>query len=178
MAAPIRPAGTSIFGRQKWLWVATIADPTAPDLSAEIGAVTTVDLSGFLYVDGFDGPGADTSRVTAPRRVMDQTLLSALGATTYTMGDLIYAVDPQAAANSDEKLAYETLTEGEEGWLVYAPGVDPDVDLTAGKFVLPFQVALGPQVATQTSTDEAGEFAIKQGVALLSTPPGLVAIVA
>jgi hypothetical protein len=36
MAAPIRPAATKAFGAEKWVFVPTIADPTAPKLSTEL----------------------------------------------------------------------------------------------------------------------------------------------
>lgn len=178
MAAPIRPAGTSAFGHEKWIYVASVANMEAVDLSSEVGGADSLDLTGYFYADGFDGPGADTSRVTAPRRLLDQTLLSKLGATTHTFGDLLYSIDPQAAALSNAKKAYEKLVPGSDGVLLWAPGVeDPNDDLVAGDFVIPYAAEFGPQIITRTSTGEEGEFAVRQAVSLTAVGP-LAALVA
>lgn len=176
MAAPVRPAGVSAFGNEKWIFVTTIADKDAPDATEVNHVSNALDISGYLYADSFDGPSADTSRVTAPRRVMDQTQLAALGTTTFNMGDLVYMVDPQAAGGSDGKDAYEFLDDNLTGFLVNAPGFDPDTDLTAGDFVVVYPARLGPKVITRTGTGEDGEFAVRQAVGITGNPSAIVAL--
>lgn len=178
MAAPIRPAGVSAFGNEKWIFVPNangIVDKDAPAID-EVTAVGALDVSGMLYVDGFDGPTADTSRVTSPRRIMDQTVLSALGTTTFNMGDLLYQVDPQAAPGADGKKAYETLDDNLAGYLVNVPGFDPETDVAEGDYVIVYPCKLGPKVITKTGTGEDGEFAVRQAVGITDTPSAIVAL--
>lgn len=176
MAAPVRPAGVSAFGNEKWIFVTTIADKDAPDATEVNHVSNALDISGYLYADSFDGPSADTSRVTAPRRVMDQTQLAALGTTTYNMGDLVYMVGPQAAGGADGKKAYEFLDDNLTGFLVHAPGFDPDTDLDVGDFVIVYPAKLGPKVMTKTGNGEDGQYAIRQAVEVSNTPSAIVAL--
>lgn len=177
MAAPLRPNGVQTFGKEKWVWVPTIADPTAPTIT-ELTAGTTLDITGFLYADGFEGFGADTSRVNAPRRVLDTVQYQTLGTTTFNMGDLQYQYGPQAAALSDEKKALETLVEGAAGWLVRRFGIDADTDLAAGQFVDVGPAELGPQVPVKTAADETGEASIQQAVSITGAVRFNIAIAA
>lgn len=177
MAAPIRPAGVSAFGNEKWIVVpkGVILDPENPT-EDEINDPTALDISGFLYVDGFDGLTSDTTRVNAPRRIMDRSQNQSLGTTTRTMGDLIYTLSPQSADNSDEKKAYTTLLEGLEFDLVWGPGLDKDADVAGGDFVKVIPITLGPQDETTTGRGEEGEFAVRQAVGITDIPTRLVEV--
>lgn len=176
MAAPIRPDGVQAFGKEKWVWVTTLANPAAPT-AAEINAASSLDLSGVLYAEQFEGVTIDTSRVTAPRRVMDTTLLSRLGTSTHNLSDLVYAVQPQAASGSDGKKAFETLDEGALGYAIHVPGVDPDEDVAAGDFVTVIPGELGEPNLTKTSNGEEGEFAVRQPVGVTGAVHTLVPVV-
>ena len=44
MAAPIRPASSKAFKREKWVFVPTLTAPDAPSL-AELGAGSALDIS-------------------------------------------------------------------------------------------------------------------------------------
>lgn len=165
MAAPIRPNGVQTFGKEKWVFVPTIADDTAPT-ATELTAGTVLDVTGYLYADGFDGFTAEPSRVSAPRRVYDTIQYQTLGITSFSMGDLTYSYGPQSAAASDPKKAMEKLVEGATGYMVRRFGLDADTELAAGQFVDLVPVALGPQVPIKTASDETGEAAIRQAVAV------------
>lgn len=165
MAAPIRPNGVQTFGKEKWSFVTTIANKNAPT-AAEINAASSLDISGFLYSEGFEGFNAEPSRVNAPRRVLDTVVNQSLGTTTFSMSDLLYSYDPQAAAASDGKKALEKLVEGTTGYFVRRLGIDADTDFAAGQFVDVVPVALGPQVPVKTSSGEEGEAAIRQAVSV------------
>lgn len=165
MAAPIRPNGVQTFGKEKWVFVPTIADPLNPT-ATEVTAGTVLDVTGYLYAEGFEGFTAEPSRVSAPRRVLDTIQYQTLGLTSFSMGDLTYAYGPQSAAASDPKKAMEKLVEGATGYMVRRFGLDADTDLAAGQFVDIVPVELGPQVPIKTASDETGEAAIKQAVAV------------
>lgn len=177
MAAPIRANGVQTFGKEKWVFVPTIANKTAPT-ATEVTAGTVLDVTGYLYADGFEGFGADTSRVSAPRRILDTIQNQTLGTTTFNMGDLSYMYDPQAAPGSDGKKALEKLVEGATGYFVRRFGIDADDDLASGQYVDVVPVELGPQVAVKTSTDETGEAAIRQAVSVTGSVASNVAIAA
>lgn len=165
MAAPIRPNGVQTFGKEKWAFVPSIADPTDP-LLAEVNHATALDVTGYLYAEGFEGFTAEPSRVSAPRRVLDTIQYQTLGLTTFSMGDLTYSYGPQSAGGSDDKKALETLTEGATGYMVRRFGLDADTDFAASQFVDIVPVELGPQVPVKTASDETGEAAIRQAVAV------------
>lgn len=174
MAAPINPNGVGVQGNIKVIWVETIANKSAPT-AAEINAGTSLDVSYYLYANGWT-PGVTSNRVSAPRRLASRTTTERFGTTTETLGDLIYVVDPQAAGGSNGKKAYEALTEGSTGYLVERPGQDADEDIAAGDFVIVRPVELGTQLITGDTTDEAGEFSVTQPVNQTGTASALVAV--
>ena len=107
MAAPINPNGVGVQGNYKVVWVESLTSTSAPS-AAEINAGTSLDVSYYLYADGWQ-PGVTANRVTSPRRLASRTSTERFGTTTETLGDLVYVVDPQAAAASNGKKAYEAL---------------------------------------------------------------------
>ena len=117
-----------------------------------------------------------SNRVSAPRRLASTTVTERFGTTTETLGDLIYLVDPQAAAGSDGKKAYEALIEGSTGYFVERPGDDADTDIAAGDFVIVRPVQLGRQLITGDPSDEAAEFQVTQPVSQTGTASALVAV--
>ena len=165
MAAPIRPNGVQTFGKEKWMFVPTIANVAAPTIG-ELTAGTVLDVTGYLYAEEFEGFTAEPSRVSAPRRVLDTIQYQTLGLTSFSMGDLTYSYGPQSAAASDPKKAMEKLVEGATGYFVRRFGIDADTDFAAGQFVDVVPVELGPQVPVKTAADETGEAAIRQAVAV------------
>lgn len=175
MAAPINPTGVGVQGNYKVVWVETIANLSAPT-AAEINAGTSLDVSYYLYADGWQ-PGVTANRVTSPRRLASRTSTERFGTTTETLGDLVYVVDPQAAAGSNGKKAYEALTEGSTGFFVERPGDDADTDIVAGDFINVYPVEVGPQVITGDTTDEAAEFRVVQPVSVTGTRRQLVTVV-
>ena len=176
MAAPINPTGVGVQGNYKVVWVETLTSLTSPS-AAEINAGTSLDVSYYLYADGWQ-PGVTANRVTAPRRLASRTSTERFGTTTETLGDLVYVVDPQAAAGSNGKKAYEALTEGSTGYFVERPGEDADGDIVAGDFVNIYPVEVGPQVITGDTTDEAAEFQVVQPVSVTGTRKQLVTVAA
>lgn len=179
MAAPIRPNGVTAFGKEKWIFVPTLTSRTAPPL-ADVNSASGLDITGYLYAEGFDGLGADTSRVTAPRRVLDTVMAERLGSSTWTLGDMLYMVDPQAAAGSNGRKAMEKFPEGTEGELLYVLGIDGDASaLTVGDTIAAIiPVEFGPQLPVKTAAGEEGEVAIRQPVGVTGKVETFVDVVA
>ncbi len=117
MAAPLRPAATKAYLREKWIFVPAIS-----------GAF--------------------------------------IGESQLTLGELRYAFNPQGAALSDGKKAFEKFPEGTTGFLVCRLGIDRDTDIAADQFVTVYPVEFGPQQETTEGDAEAAEVAITQSVAI------------
>jgi hypothetical protein len=175
MAAPINPASTKVFGKDKWVFVVTIANISSPT-AAECTAGTTLDVSCYLFDDQFDRPSKNTNTVTKSRRVCDTALYSQIGTTTYEGGNMAYAVQPQAAALSDGKKAWEKFPAGTVGYLVRRMGIDVATDLAVGQFVDVYPVELGPSMPTSIGEGEAAEAGAMCTFAITSAPAFIKAL--
>lgn len=175
MAAPIRPASSKSFGREKWVFVPTIASIAAPT-AAEVTAGTALDISCYLY-ESSARPGASTNLVERERRICDTTTFQQVGTTTYSGGEMVASLDPQAAALSDGKKAWEKFPEGTTGYLVRRLGVAVATDLASGQFVDVFPVEFGVPVPTTTGDGESRENSFTVTFAITSTPAFVKAIV-
>lgn len=176
MAAPVRPAGAKAYGREKWLFVPAIADVNAPKVT-EMTATGVLDMSCYFYSDS-GRPDVSQNRVQAPKRVCDTSQFESLGDASWTGGDAMYAVDPQAATGSDGKKAFEALPEGTTGFLVRRFGKAFDTDVAVGDFVSTFPVEFGKVLDTIEGDGESAEVAIKQAYAVTGEPGILKAAVA
>lgn len=175
MAAPIRPASSKAYGREKWSFVPAIADISAPTV-AEVTAATALDISCYLF-DSSTRPGQSTNLVTKERRICDTKQFQQVGDTNPSGGEITYALDPQAASGSDGKKAWEALVDGGTGYLVRRLGVDVDTDFTTGQFVDVFPVEFGPSMPTTVGDGESRENGAVSSFAVTSDPAYVVAIV-
>ena len=175
MPAPIKPAATRAHGREKWVFVPTIANTSAPTV-LEVTAASVLDMSCYFYAET-GRPTQTTNRVTRPKRVCDTVTYEQIGDTSYAGGDALYSFNPQAAAASDGKKAYEKFPEGTTGFMVRRLGIDVDTDLAAGQFVDVFPVEFGPAMPTTTGDAEAAEVAVMQSFAISAQPTFTVALV-
>lgn len=168
MAAPIRIAATKTFQREKWLYVPTIANINSPTVT-EVNAASGLDISCYLHSDT-TRPTQNTNRVQLARRLCDGAQYEQIGTTTYAGGDLKYAVNPQAAAASDGKKAYEKFPEGTTGFLVRRLGKAVATDVAAGDFLDIFPVEFGPGMPMPSSDGEEQEAVIMQAFAVTGPP--------
>ena len=173
MAAIVKPAGVRTFANRRVFWVPTLTEgaPTA----AQINAATSVELTQLLYADGTGRPGADVTRVNAPRRVGSSTVEESFGIVTRNYGDLLYTEDPQGAPTDAANEAREALTPWDEGYLVEFPGMsaedgDASTAIAAGVKGRYYKAQLGPQIDDQTGDGEGDEFAIRQPVSIKGDP--------
>lgn len=169
MAAPIRVPATKTFQREKVVFTATIASYLTALTAAEASAAGNLDISCYL-MGSWGRPTQNTNRVTLNRRLCDGAQYEQIGTTTYTGGDLSYAIATQAAALSDGKKAYEKFPEGTTGFLIQRLGVNVVTDLAAAQFVNIFPVEFGPQMITVSGDDEASEAVVMQSFAITAPP--------
>ena len=164
MAAPIRPADTKAYLRDKWVFVPTgTYDPANPSL-AVLGAASALDVTKMFFASSAR-PSQSTNLARAARRLGDGETYEFVGESQSTFGEVRYAFNPQAAALSDGKKAFEKFPAGTTGFLVNRLGIDRDTDLAVGQFVTSYPVEFGPQLESLEGDGEAAQVAIVQTVA-------------
>ena len=176
MAAPINPGSTKAFGREKWIFAPTIASTSAPTV-AELTGASALDVSCFLFSESAR-PSQNTNLVTKQRRICDTNQYQQIGVTTYSGGELTYSLDPQAAAASNPKKAYEKFPAGTTGYLVRRLGIDVNTDIVAAQFVDVFPVELGPPMPTVIGDGETAEVGAVNTFAITAAPQFVKAVAA
>lgn len=172
----IFPEATKSLGNTMVVAVATIANMSAPDLSSEINAGTSVIGSCFLYADMV--ATGETNKGTAPTRACEKTEREEFGRTKFSISDIQYVYDPQAGATDENKFK-DALAPDTELYLVERVGLDAQTTaLAAGQKVNVHHVRVGPQNRTKTGDGEFDEFSITQAVSYIEDPVYDVAIVA
>lgn len=163
----VYPDGTPTLGMTKLTLLTSIGDiagasPIDVELADEINAVTSVEVSGYLYPAGW-APGATQNKGTAPARLASKAQAERLNRVTRTMGDLQYVYGPQAASNAAVNKALALCVEGTILYAVERIGLDAEtVDFTAGQQLWVHPIKLGVQIPSGDRTDENGEFFITQ----------------
>ena len=175
--AVIYPAGTGVQGNLGVKWVEAIADEAAPSLATELEAASSVDISCYLYAGGWNVT-VNANKGAAPRRLCTRQTTEQFGATTYTLADLLYTLDPQAADSDPDNAALAALTAGSEGFIVVRMGLDArELAWAVGQYVNVYAVRLGEQNHIGDTTDEFAEFQVQQP-AILTKPPVLRSVIA
>lgn len=164
MAAPIRPAGTKAYLRDSWVFVPTLANPASPSL-AEINGASALNVTKMFFASSAR-PSQSTNLASAPKRIGDGETYQFVGESQQSWGEVRYSFNPQAAALSDGKKAFEKFTPGTTGYMVNRLGIDRDTDFAIGQFVTSYPVEFGPQNETPEGDGEGAEVAIVQTVAV------------
>lgn len=174
MTEPLRPSATKTHGRENWIFVPAIADIAAPTV-AEITGASALDITRIVFADSGQ-PAQSTNRVNSQRRLGDTTTSEFIGDTTYTGGDITYALDPQAASGEDGKKLWEKIPEGATGYLVRRLGIARATAPTAGQFVDVFPVEFGPSMPTKVGDAESAEAGAMATFAVTDKPEFLAAV--
>lgn len=142
-------------------WVEAFADPTAPDLSTEYNALTSVPFE-CLMTQRFN-PDASVTKSDLRRMCSDKVRQRA-GAETRTIADIIAVYDPQdlAAAVS---AAYAALEKGAVGFLVDLRGVHLDTPAAAGDLVTIYKVSVDFRIELVGADND--EYQFKAGISVL-----------
>ncbi|WP_292605972.1 hypothetical protein [Nocardioides sp. REDSEA-S30_B4] len=164
MAAPLRPAATKAYLREKWIFVPAISGAAGPTVAEATGA-SALDVTNMIFASAAR-PSQSTNVARTTRRLGDANTYEFIGESQLTLGELRYAFNPQGAALSDGKKAFEKFPEGTTGFLVCRLGIDRDTDIAADQFVTVYPVEFGPQQETTEGDAEAAEVAITQSVAI------------
>lgn len=176
MAAPIKPALKRALANDSWVFVPAIANKQTPVL-AEVTAATGFNLSCSVFGEQ-DGFTAATEKVTLPRRNCETETFEVNGATNYSAPDFLVSFDPQGAPASDGKLAWETLEDNMDGFMIRRQGKGATTDIETGDFVDVVPVQLGVKVPTKTGPGADGVYAFTVGASITDTPAWNVAVTA
>jgi hypothetical protein len=172
------PEGTPTLANTKIKAVLSIADQTAPKKATELDAVTSVDLSCYLFADGWT-PTASTAKGQSRRRLCSPRSAERLNTTTYSIGALQYSHNPKTADTEPGNEARELLAEGTKIYLAEGQGIDGQTgEFTVGDRIRTHYVELGPQVDSGDQTDENGEFFIMQELVYVTADGPVVGTVA
>ena len=175
MTTLVMPEGTPTLGNTKIVACVSLANPAAPDLSGEIGAGTSVELSCFVYPAGWNPTGTQ-GKGTKPPRLCTKSQRDALQRVSWTAPSLQYVYDPQAADNATGNEAKELLAEGTVVYVVERRGVDADTEFAVADRVRVHHLRVGAQIPSGDLTDENGEFFIMQETEYVTDPvDGVVA---
>lgn len=175
MAAPIRPTPVKAYTRDKWAFVPTIAATTQIPTTLEANAVGSLDIS-LMAFDDTGKPAQSTNRPTKPKRLGDAAVYEQIGDVTFTGGTMLVQMDPQAAAGSNGKKAWEKFVAGTTGYLVRRIGLPIVTDFTAGQFVDVYPVEYGVPMPTTQGDGETAEAAFSVEYAVTGPPTFNVAL--
>lgn len=124
------------------LFVTTMANTAAPDLSTEINAISTIDMT--CYLTAQLSPAADEQTSTDDRMCLRQAL-EVPGTITYSIDELQYVYDVQNPSSLSNKL-YAAVPRGTSGYIVIRYGVDVEEPFAAGDIVDVYPVEWGQQI--------------------------------
>jgi hypothetical protein len=170
MAAPISPAKKLSYGKDTWWLVPAVANKNAPT-AAEVNAATGLNMAGVLLAD-FEGMSSTTAKVTIPAVMMETSVTEVSGATTHSMADMQVTFQPQAAAGSPGKKAWELVSSGSfVGFAIRRQDVDATAgDATTGQFVDVVPVEVDQPIPGRTSAGPDGIYVFTAPVSITGDP--------
>lgn len=168
------PEGVPTLGATKLLAVPTMASMAAPDLSTDIANVAAVELSCFVYADGWN-PTATQGKGTKRARLCQTTQRQSLNRATLESPTLQYVYLPQESDATAGNEAKELLVEGAVIYVIERLGDDADTPFAIGDRTLTHHLRLGRQTPAGDRSDENAEFFIMQETEYVSDPtPGVI----
>lgn len=169
MVAPSKPQKVQANGKDSWFWVPAIADMSEPT-TTEINAVSGVNISCYLLAEQ-EGVTSNVEKVRLARLLCETSTTEGLGEQTWSLADITGVFDPQAAAGSTGKKAWEQFQDPvNPGYLVRRQGVvaySDTPEAADGQFVDVFKVEVSKATPGKTANDASGIYSFMAGVALL-----------
>lgn len=170
------PEAVTVQGQVKVVFCTTIADPEAPDLSTEIGAVTSVEAT--LAMDQWK-PTNNVNTGNAKARLGTRVQQPVEGNVQRQPIPLVYPHHPELdLADALNKLK-SYLARNEIRYAVVRRGIDIDTPFTAGDLVEVWKIRCGFQSEEESgdgNSDEFAQFEIHQNVyPLVNKVDGVIA---
>ena len=175
-AEVVFPEATKVQGNKSLVIMQDVAVLTAPDLSSEINALTSVN--GTFYIYGKFAPTAEANKGSAPARLGDKIEREEFGRVKNAIEDLMYVHNPQEDDTDEANAVRAAMPEGAEVYVLERVGPDAETaDYAAGQRGRIHHLRCGPQSWVDTDDSEFGEAAIKQAVSYVE-PPVICTVVA
>lgn len=178
MVAPSKPQKVQANGKDSWFWVPAVADMAAPTVG-EINAVSGVNISCYLLAEQ-EGVTSNVEKVRLARLLCETSTTEGLGEQTWSLADITGVFDPQAAAASTGKKAWELFQDPvNAGYLVRRQGVvaySTTPEAVAGQFFDVFKVEVSKATPGKTANDASGIYSFTAGVALLAQEFNVAAV--
>jgi hypothetical protein len=175
MTAPSRPAAASVFGKENWVFMTSVASTALIPTAVEWNAGTSLDVTLIEFADTAR-PTQTTNRVTQERRLGDTVLYEQIGNTTYQGGDAHYQIQPQAAVGAAGKAFFEKIPAGTSGFLGQRLNIANATTAAAGQFVNCYPVTFGPSFPLQAGDGETAEAGMTATFAVTGQPAISVAL--
>ena len=121
----VYPEGVPSLGASKLKALVEVADLEAPALATEINAVTSVEVTGYLFFDGYN-PGGTQGKGQRRRRLGASSSKEGLNAAQWTSPTIQYTHDPNEIDSATGNEAREAFVEGTEWVFVERRGPDSD----------------------------------------------------
>lgn len=165
MAAPIKPQKVTANGKDSWFAAPAIADMTAPTVT-EGNAASGINFSCFLLAEQ-EGVTSTVEKIRLARLLCETSTTEGLGEQSWSLADIQGVFDPQAAADSDGKKAFEFFRDPWSGFFLRRQAVIATTgDLVADQFVDVFKVSTSKATPGKTANDASGIYSFTAGVAL------------
>ena len=156
----ITPEATPVQGNTKAQFVLAVPIIATPDLSTDINAGTSIDVSCFLR--DFN-PEMSSNSGNSPGRLCTTVQLPVEGNTQFSPIEVRYVYDPQAATSTDDNKLRLAAVRGTEFFLVVRKGLDATATAwAAGQYVETWKFRAGRQNYVRSGTDEFSEYEISQ----------------
>lgn len=169
MVAPTKPRKVRANGKDSWWLVPTVADVEAPTV-LEINTATGINISCAVLAEG-DSLAATVNKVTLPAYLCETETFEGIDNIAWSMGDVVGGFDPQAAASSDDKEAFEFLRDGFTGFAVRRQGVAATSgDAIAGQFFDVVPVDISRAVPDKSSGDSSAIYVFRAAASVTGSP--------
>lgn len=162
MAPAYFPTAVKAEGNSKVVYVPTLADPAAVTVLEVTGGT---DVSNFITGGNWQ-PSADQAKGD-DRRHGSKATFESLGREKWTIANLVYVADPQAAAADPDNEAYETFKSGVTGYFLHRVGLDVDTAAATTQKWDVYPIEFGAQAKTPLAADdEFAKITVTQTVAV------------
>lgn len=150
----VDPASAPVLGNVKVKAIITIASAAAPDLSTEIDAVTSVDMSCAFMSNGWT-PTTTQGKSTRKRRLCSKSDVEQLNPAVHSVGTLMWSEgDPQAPNAAIAAL----MVDGAKIHFLERLGPDADTAFAVGDKTIDRYLQLGEPYDIYDTTADNDEF--------------------